>query len=188
MTETHGEPRMNKTIAKIIDKIIETEGGYVNHPDDPGGPTNYGITLETLENWLGHSCNAQDVKTIRKSAAREIYYSRYYIRPGIDKLPDPLHHLVLDSSVHHGPYRAVKLLQQTIYRNGGDTGPLDGLIGPKTINASNSAYELLGTEFINQLVNTRVGFVDRIAKRNPALLTFRPGWVKRIEEFRQETT
>ena len=70
---------------KIIDDILEKEGGYVNDPDDGGGPTNFGITLETLKEWRGDfTLTADDVGFMDIGEARLIYEHRYIEEPGFN--------------------------------------------------------------------------------------------------------
>ena len=45
-----------------ISEVLLTEGGYVDHPDDRGGPTNYGITQKTLSDFLGHEATKEEVQ------------------------------------------------------------------------------------------------------------------------------
>lgn len=178
---------MRNRIKNIIKDIIDREGGYVNHPNDRGGPTKYGITLATFESWLGRQCSADDVKAISKETAAEIYMSDYFFKPGIHKLPVQLHDFMLDASVHHGPHNAVKkVLQETMLRNGTNTGGIDGIIGPKTIAATIKSMDYHGSQFIAQLIKTRIDYVERIAERDKSQHVFLAGWKNRIEALMPE--
>ena len=75
------------TVEEIIEGIIHKEGGYVNHPNDRGGPTKYGVTQKTLSRYYGYQASIEDVKNLDKSVAYDIYERYYYRVPGIDKIP-----------------------------------------------------------------------------------------------------
>jgi len=116
-------------IDTILDEIIRREGGYVNHPADRGGPTNFGITAQTLGSWrkLGRPATAAEVQALMEAEARAIYRQQYITDPGFESITHPaLLHLLVDSGIHSGPKRAVQWLQTAL----GVTA--DGVIGPKT--------------------------------------------------------
>ena len=117
------------TIDTILDEIIRREGGYVHHPADRGGPTNFGITAQTLGGWrkLGRPATAAEVQALTEMEARDIYRQQYITGPGFEAITHPaLLHLLVDAGVHSGPKRAVQWLQAVL----GVTA--DGVIGPKT--------------------------------------------------------
>ena len=105
----------------------ENEGNYVNNPADPGGPTNFGITLGGLSTWRGHPCSAEDIRLLSPSEARDIYEAFYWTVVAGAKLPAGLDLMVFDFGVNHGPGSAVKMLQRLL----GVTQ--DGLAGPETV-------------------------------------------------------
>ena len=99
-------------IETLIAEVLKKEGGYVNHPADKGGPTNYGITQDTLTNYLGRKATIDDVKNLQKSTAAEIYENNYFIKTGIQLLPEPIIPLMFDMAVNHGGHGAIKMLQK----------------------------------------------------------------------------
>jgi len=116
-------------IDTILDEIIRREGGYVNHPADRGGATNFGITAQTLGAWrkLGRAATAAEVQALTETEARAIYRQQYITGPGFEAITHPgLLHLLVDAGVNSGPKRAVQWLQSAL----GVTA--DGVIGPKT--------------------------------------------------------
>jgi lysozyme family protein len=171
-----------------IGVILKHEGGYVNHPNDKGGPTNYGITQDTLSRWLGRPASIEDVKNLTKEEAREIYETRYLTGPRIHTLPDPPQTLVLDMAVNHGPRTAIKMVQRVVNMADvhGEGGPIDvdGIVGPQTRRAVKTTQEKMGNYFQNAIVEERIGFFKRIVARNPSQEVFLRGWLNRAESFR----
>lgn len=174
-------------INQIIKDIIKREGGFIDHPDDRGGATKYGVTAKSLAHYLGREPNTDDIKNISRDDAFEIYYLQYYKRPGIDQLPNEIQELVLDMSVNHGPKRAVKLLQKTLITNGVMIAA-DGLIGNKTTAAVADVERRRGFKaIINGMVDNRVEFYEKIVKHDDSQRVFLAGWVNRAESFRLES-
>ena len=98
----------NPRIKAMIKEIVAKEGGYVNHPNDRGGATKYGVTQATLSSYLGKPASIQDVKELSLSLAEEIFYVRYYLQPRIDALPDKLELPVFEMSVNAGQRTALR--------------------------------------------------------------------------------
>ena len=94
-------------VKHIISEIIRREGGYVNHPNDRGGPTKFGVTQKTLSTYLGYSATIEDVKNMTIETAAEIYERSYYTQPRIDSIPEEIQPVVTDASVLYGPKRAI---------------------------------------------------------------------------------
>jgi hypothetical protein len=172
-----------KTPDQMIDEILEREGGFVNHAADRGGPTKFGVTQRTLSSWRGQEATIEDVRSLAITEAKEIYRTRYYVRPKIDKLPSLLQPLVFDMSINHGPGTAVKLLQRVL-NDKGFACSVDGGIGDETIGCTQSAAAAHGTVLINFLVDKRVEFYNRIVDRDETQKVFLKGWMKRANEFR----
>ncbi len=106
--------------------IFRMEGGYSDVQGDRGGPTNFGITLETLKEWEGkNSLTAEDVKALTQEQAKEIYRANYWNKMQCGALPDGLDLEVFDFGVNAGPGRAVKTLQRIVgVTEDGSTGPI----------------------------------------------------------------
>jgi lysozyme family protein len=171
-------------INQLINEVIKKEGGYVNHPDDHGKATKYGITQATLSGFRGHACSAADVKALSKAAAAVIYRHQYYIKPGFDKLPEALQPVIFDMGVNCGPGRAVKLLQATLHAAGYNPGPEDGVLGGKTQLAARKAYDALGPALINNLVARRCAYYRALVEADASQQVFLNGWLARAESFR----
>ena len=171
------------TIDQMINDIIKREGGYVNHPNDRGGPTKYGITLKTLSGKRRKKCTALDVWLLTEKDAFDIYKEDYYHRPGINFLPIGIPPFVLDSAVHHGPKTAVNILQETLLDLGINPGTIDGMIGPLTVKASKIGMNKLGAHLIVELVHQRIWVFKEIVRANSSQRVFLKGWENRANSF-----
>lgn len=120
-------------LSDLVNALILREGGYVNDPDDRGGPTKYGITLATLQAWRGRPVSPADVEALTTTEASAIYAAQYFTRPGFDAVPDPmLQEFLFDFAVNSGPGTAVKALQTVLKQSGTYTDKIDGDFGPKS--------------------------------------------------------
>jgi lysozyme family protein len=172
-----------KTVDEMIGDIIRREGGFVNHPADKGGPTKYGITIRTLENWRRRPVGVDDVRRLTKKESSLIYRHNYYAKPNIDKLPIELQPVVFDMAVNMGPKQAIKILQTVIV----DYLPgisIDGVIGSKTLDAIDELVSVISYRyFIHQITEERIKFYRNIVKRDPSQIVFLNGWENRAREF-----
>lgn len=109
----------NKTREKALRWIFESEGGYVNHPNDPGGETKYGISKKSYPHL--------DIRNLTKEEAREIYIRDFWKKIRGDEISAPLNICVFDMAVNSGVDRAVRLLQSQI------GAAEDGIVGPETL-------------------------------------------------------
>lgn len=152
-----------------LPRILEHEGGWVDHVKDPGGATNKGITLATYSDWLKRKATKAELKAIPPQHVSAIYEANYWDAASCDKLPVGVDYVVFDLAVNSGPSRARKMLQQTV-----GTKP-DGMIGPATLRA----VEALGSrETIKRLCDAREAFYRAL----PTFQTFGKGWLNRLRE------
>lgn len=164
---------MSDTIDNLITKVIEREGGYVNHVSDRGGPTNFGITQGTLTAWRGHPVSAADVQALSQDEARKIYRANYF--RGLEDVTDPkVLEFLFDYSVNSGTSRAVIALQKVI----GVTA--DGAWGPKSKEALKK-FDQASLYF--PLVCERLDNFLRIISRDHSQAVFAAGWANRIVPF-----
>lgn len=98
---------MQETYQKAIAKILEFEGGYTNNPSDPGGPTNWGITIHDAQAYWKADATAQDVKEMPRDVANNIYLEHYADPVGYNMLPAGVDFAVLDYAVNSGVVRAL---------------------------------------------------------------------------------
>lgn len=182
-----------QTVQEIAREIVAREGGFVDDPDDPGGATNFGVTIHTMQR-LGIDLNADgqvdktDVAALSREQAVEIYVEHYFTRPGIAQLPDVLQPSVFDMMVNAGS-NAVKLLQRLLTDMGFACIP-DGAIGPQTITAAQRAYEAAPAFLADAYAIARRNYYYRIADARPASRKYarrrnggKGGWIIRAEEF-----
>lgn len=171
------------TIDAILDEVLRREGGFVDHPDDPGGATNFGVTQAALERWRGRPVTREEVAALPVAEAREILAADYVRRPGIDRFSPALRPFLVDAAVHHGPGRAVRFLQAVLGAIGEEGVEVDGIVGPRTLAAAEDAERRLGTWLVAALADERRRFLFLIARRKPALGVFLRGWLGRVNAF-----
>jgi lysozyme family protein len=165
---------MKANFGACVAHVFLSEGGYVDHPNDPGGATNMGITIKTLAAYRGRKVTKAEVKALTKSEAAEIYRKNYWDAVSGDYLPRGLDLVAFDGAVNSGPARGAEWLQQAL-----GVAP-DGRIGPKTIAAANSTY---APAAIARNIAIRRTFMKSIRdKKTKALLwdTFGRGWNNRL--------
>ncbi|RUS63700.1 peptidoglycan-binding protein [Pseudorhodobacter sp. E13] len=182
-----------QTVEEIAKEIVAREGGFVNDPDDPGGATNFGVTIHTLQR-LGLDLTGdgvvtpEDVRKLTRDRAVEIYIEHYFTRPGIAQLPEVLQASVFDMMVNAGN-NAVKILQRLLTDMGFACVP-DGAIGPQTISAAQRAFEAAPTHLADAYAIARRNYYYRLADGRPASRKYarringgKGGWILRAEEF-----
>lgn len=151
-----------------LDLVLKHEGGYVNHPEDPGGETKYGISKRAYPD--------VNIKELTKEDAGEIYYKDYWCKMGCDYLPKPVALMVFDAAVNMGVRRAAKQLQQTA----GATP--DGVVGRMTVKAVTEAYRASKEDFLTALYESRQTFYVNLKTFD----TFGRGWTRRNKETLEE--
>ncbi|MFT5880188.1 MAG: lysozyme family protein [Moritella sp.] len=177
-----------KSIDGMIQDVLNREGGFVDHPDDRGGPTKYGITQKTLSKYYGHAATTIEVKALSIEVAEEIYKRNYYYGPSIDSLVAAIQPFIFDSAVNHGPRRAIKFVQSVCNQAGyGSALTEDGAMGPNTRRAQEWAFNEMGETFLEALIEERKNFYLMIAHSRPSQKVFLKGWMNRVNEFEKET-
>jgi lysozyme family protein len=162
---------MASNFQECLDLVLKSEGGWVNHPSDPGGETNLGVTKAVWEEYVGHP--VKTMKNLTKDDVAPMYELKYWRPCYCEVLPRGLDFVVFSMGVNAGPGRSVKLLQQSI-----GCVP-DGVIGPRTrelISTSNSAT------LIAKFSETRREYY-RSLKTFPI---FGKGWLARVDREEQE--
>lgn len=164
----------------MLDRLIEREGGYVDHKDDRGGATSMGITLDTLRSWRNdNSLTPKDVQKLTEAEAREIYTKLYYEAGKVAQAPELVREALFDACVNHGIRRAWKLLQRAANEQGCNL-VVDGKPGIKTFAALDKCGEkTLYRDFIRE----RHLFYDAIVQNDPSQKVFLAGWMNRLKQF-----
>jgi lysozyme family protein len=150
-------------------RVLLHEGGYVNHPRDPGGPTNKGVTQRVYDGYRkGKSLPTQSVQHIQTTEIEDIYKKQYWDAVRGDNLPLGIDYAVFDFSVNSGTNRAIRFLQQTV------NVTVDGQIGAITLAAVTSYpnHDLL----IKIYIDKRLAFLKRLS----TWPTFGKGWMSRV--------
>ena len=174
---------MSRSVERMIDDVIRREGGYVDHPRDRGGPTNFGITQSTLSRHIGRPASADDVRRLTRAVAADIYRRDYYEAPRIDGLPRRIQAFVFDAAVNHGPGRAIRFVQQVCTADGFGPLAVEGQCGPHTRRAAIEADRVMGEWFLAALVEERRNFYLALVERDPGQQVFLNGWLNRLAEF-----
>jgi len=160
---------MQSNFAHCLALVLKSEGGYVNHPADPGGRTNLGVTQKIWEAWVGHPVTEADMRVLTPTDVGPMYKAKYWDMIKGDNLPEGVDYAVFDLAVNSGTGRAAKTLQQAL----GVTA--DGQIGPATIAACKAADP---SEVAAAVCAARLEFLQNLS----TFATFGKGWARRVAE------
>jgi lysozyme family protein len=159
---------LRDNFASSLKHVLKFEGGYSDHPLDPGGATNLGVTKATLERFRGRRVTKAEVRALKHAEAAAIYRKFYWDQAHGDALPHGLDLAVFDCAVNQGPARARKWLQQAAKIR------VDGVIGPRTLAAVRAAdRQALLLEFM-ALRMRHYGGLSRL------FAAFGLGWSRRL--------
>ncbi|WP_281981984.1 holin-associated N-acetylmuramidase [Thalassorhabdomicrobium marinisediminis] len=185
-----------QTVEDIAEEIVAREGGFVNDPDDPGGATNYGVTIHTMRR-LGLDLDrdgevtTRDVQLLTRAQATRIFVDHYYRRPRIDQLPAPVQPSVFDMYVNAGA-NAVRILQRLLCDMRIEVA-VDGVIGPQTRAAAAQAMQAAPDHFVDAYGIARRNYYYALADARPRSRKYarrrdggKGGWIKRAEAFISE--
>jgi lysozyme family protein len=175
--------QMTPAVEQMIDDVIRREGGYVDHPEDRGGPTNFGITQATLSRHLGRPASVADVRRLSRATARQIYRREYFEGPRLGELPARIQPFVFDAAVNHGPAQAIRFVQRVCDAAGFGPLAVDGACGPRTSLAAAAAERAMGDWLLAALVEERRNFYLTLVARRPEQRVFLNGWLNRLAEF-----
>ena len=164
---------MNKNYDHSLEMLLEHEGGFVNHPDDPGGITNLGVTKKVYEDWVEREVSEQEMRDLAKEDVALIYKRNYWDRCKCNSLDSGLDFAVFDWAVNSGKSRASKALQRIVGVEA------DGGIGPMTLQA---VAEVEPEEIIKQMHYVR----DKFYRSLDTFEVFGKGWVRRNDETKEQ--
>lgn len=175
-------------IGSILAAIYANEGGYVNHPDDPGGPTNHGVTQKVARKhgYQGDMRQFQKHCSERHAICADLIYTRDYIeKPGflpmVSVEPAVADELV-DTGVNMGPAWPSRWFQQSLNELGAKL-KVDGIVGPRTILAYKEAQTRYGkfpacVAMLDKLDGKQKARYDHLVKVNPRNRVFYRGWIR----------
>lgn len=175
---------MIERLAKIIDGVIAVEGGFVDHPSDPGGATNFGITEATARaaGYAGH------IRDLPRSTAFSIYWTRYVVAPNFDDVAEidaRIAEELIDTGVNVGTGRAARWLQEALnaFNARGRHYPNiaeDGNVGPATLSAFRAFKRRRGAQGTDAMLGAldalQGGHYLRLADNDSKFEDFAFGW------------
>lgn len=160
---------MEKNFDKCLEMLLKHEGGFVNHPKDPGGMTNLGVTKRVYERWLGRQVTEAEMRALTPEDVAPIYKKNYWDKVKADDLPSGVDWAAFDWAVNSGAARPAKAIQKAV------GAAVDGAIGPNTLAAIKEADP---KKIIEAVYGTRQAFYERLK----TFETFGKGWTRRNKE------
>jgi len=160
---------VKKNFEKSLEMLLHHEGGYVWHPEDPGGETNHGVTRAVYEQWVNRQVMDGEMKALTHADVAPIYKKNYWDKLKGDDLPSGLDFAAFDWGVNSGTGRPAKVIQRYV------TATQDGAIGRQTLGliAENNPADI-----IQYLYEQRQKFYERLK----TFETFGRGWTRRNQE------
>lgn len=162
---------MKENWDKAFELVLKHEGGFTNHPRDPGGMTNLGVTKRVWEEWVGREVDEAEMRALTPDLVKPLYKKNYWDKIKGDDLPDGLDYAAYDLAVNSGTGRSSKYLQQIA------GVPADGIIGPKSLEAIKACP---ADEAVDALCDMRLDFLQKL----PTWGTFGKGWERRVDEVK----
>ena len=166
---------MKENLLPAMVALLKHEGGFVNHPADPGGMTNLGVTQRVWEEWVGHPVDEKEMRALTPAIVAPMYKQKYWDKVYGDDLPSGVDLAVFDCCVNSGPGRAAKMLQKVL----GVTQ--DGAIGPNTLA---KVISIDSSKLIADYNAERLAFLMAL----PTWGTFGKGWGRRVAEVTEQAT
>jgi len=163
---------MQATYLFALPKILIHEGGKVNHPDDPGGRTNQGVTQRVYDGYRRTKrLPTRTVYDMEVSERNEIYKKQYWDAVKGDKLPQGVDYVLFDGAVNSGPGQSIKWLQRAL-----GMAKIDGILGEATLGALEGVVD--HDVLIAAIIKRREAFLRALK----TFKTFGKGWMSRISQ------
>ena len=162
---------MDRNFSRALDAVLQYEGGFVDHPRDPGGATNLGVTIANFRAYVKPDGTVADLKKLTREQAGVVFRRHYWDEVMGSSLPDGVDLAVFDFAVNSGVGRAARFLQLLV----GVTA--DGKIGPATLKAVAAADK---TKLVNDFCDKRQAFLEGLS----TFPTFGKGWTSRVKQVR----
>jgi len=182
------------TFEQAIGVVLRHEGGYVNNPNDPGGVTNYGISIRFLADHLeagdfdgDGDVDAEDIANMTVEQAQEIYRQFWWDPYGYERFVDQtIATKTFDLAVNMGAKRSHILLQTAVNKAFGLNLTVDGNLGKASYNAINACHDgddeqTLLTAYCHEVW----AFYQRLIANNSKLKVFAKGWKNRAYDLGQ---
>lgn len=166
---------MKENFSKCFALVLKSEGGYVNHPKDPGGMTNLGVTKRNWEIFLNRDVTEAEMRALTPDAVKPFYKSMYWDKIKGDQLPSGVDYAAYDLAVNSGTGKAAKFLQEIA------GVAADGVIGPKSLEAIKACDP---EQTIDALCDRRLDFLKRLSTFD----TFGKGWSIRVADVKDKAT
>ncbi len=164
---------MRTNFEQSLSRVLTHEGGFSNHPRDPGGATNKGITIATFRRYVKRNGTVENLRNITDAQVAEVYRKQYWHKVRGDDLPSGVDYAVFDFAVNSGPSRAAKFLQRLLGVS------VDGKIGPDTLTAIHS---MSPDRIIIGLCDNRFAWLEGLR----TFSTFGRGWTRRVNEVKRD--
>lgn len=168
---------MQSNFEACLAKLLIHEGGYVNHPADPGGETNLGVTKRVWQEWVGHDVSEKEMRNLTPTMVAPLYKRKYWDACHADDLVLGLDYAVFDVAVNSGVGRAIKLLQSCV----GATP--DGGYGSITAALVQKAQQEDPTRLIELYCAKRLEFLESLK----TFIIFGKGWSRRVAEVKADS-
>jgi lysozyme family protein len=166
---------MKENLIPAMVALMKHEGGFVNHPRDPGGMTNLGVTQRVWEEWVGHPVGEKEMRALTPAIVAPMYKKKYWDKVAGDALPSGVDLAVFDFAVNSGPGRAAKMLQRVLdVKQDGDIG----------LNTLEKALSIDSSKLIADYNDARLAFLKSL----PTWPDFGNGWETRVELVTTEAT
>jgi lysozyme family protein len=167
---------MQSNFELSLQKVIAHEGNYVNHPADPGGMTNLGVTKRVWEEWVGHPVDEKEMRALTAAKVAPLYKRKYWDAIHGDQLPSGLDYCLFDTAINSGVGRASKFIQEMV------GVAADGAIGNNTLLAISQFKDV--KMLVDEYCDKRLDFLQKL-KTWPV---FGKGWGGRVADVRESAT
>lgn len=173
----HGRTGRMAEFVKYAPKLLRLEGGFVNHPDDRGGITNCGITIQTYREYCGQDKTIKDLQNMSYGTWEKIMKDGYWDKVKGDEIDNQsLAEIIADWCVNSGAV-SIRKVQDLVGCKA------DGIVGPITLSLINTAD---ARSLHERIWKARQQHYIDIVKRNPKQKVFMNGWMNRLNQFKYE--
>jgi len=151
--------------------LLQSEGGFTDDPNDPGGMTNLGVTKTTWEKWVGRAVTKNEMQALTPELVKPLYKKEYWDAVQADNLPVGIDYLCFDFGVNANVHRSILLLQQCVNTT------VDGILGKQTLSAVMDAYSANKIALIERYSDEKDAYYHSL----PTFPIYGRGWMNRID-------